>query len=100
MQKYVACALMVIGLSSCVPTPENNPPAHREQDPGKTTVAIAPADKITLLITGHELGAMKPCGCSGGQLGGLDRRSAVIKRAPGKARLVIDTGCCGRCDQQ
>ncbi|UCG49910.1 MAG: cytochrome c family protein [Phycisphaerales bacterium] len=35
---------------------------------------------------------MKPCGCSGGQLGGLDRRPAVLNRVPRQRRLVIDTG--------
>jgi len=27
-----------------------------------------PADVLTVFLTGNELGALKPCGCSGGQL--------------------------------
>jgi hypothetical protein len=47
---------------------------------------------ITIFFTGNELGALKPCGCSGGQLGGLDRRYAVLKTVPPENRLIIDTG--------
>jgi len=50
------------------------------------------ADVVTVFLTGNELGTMKPCGCSGGQLGGLDRRSAVFNSVPAKRRLVVDTG--------
>jgi hypothetical protein len=47
---------------------------------------------ITIFFTGNELGAMKPCGCSGGQLGGLDRRYAVLNSVSPENRLIIDTG--------
>ncbi len=50
------------------------------------------ADVVTVFLTGNELGALKPCGCSGGQLGGLDRRSAVFNSVPAKRRLIVDTG--------
>ena len=50
------------------------------------------ADVVTVFLTGNELGTMKPCGCSGGQLGGLDRRSTVFNSVPAKRRLVVDTG--------
>jgi hypothetical protein len=49
-------------------------------------------DALTVFLTGDELGALKPCGCSGGQLGGLDRRSAVLNTVPEQKRLIIDTG--------
>ena len=49
-------------------------------------------DTITIFFTGNELGALKPCGCSGGQLGGLDRRPAIFDRVPEEQRLIIDTG--------
>ncbi len=49
-------------------------------------------DMLTVFLTGYELGALKPCGCSGGQLGGLDRRSAVFDSVPRQKRLIIDTG--------
>jgi hypothetical protein len=35
---------------------------------------------------------MQPCGCSGGQLGGLDRRYAVLNAVTAQNRLVLDTG--------
>ena len=50
------------------------------------------AENITIFFTGNELGALKPCGCSGGQFGGLDRRSAILNTVSPKNRLVLDTG--------
>lgn len=47
---------------------------------------------ITIFFTSNELGSMKPCGCSGGQLGGLDRRYAVFNAVSPQNRLIIDTG--------
>jgi hypothetical protein len=47
---------------------------------------------ITIFFTGNELGSMKPCGCSGGQLGGLDKRYAVFNAVSSENRLIIDTG--------
>jgi nitrate/TMAO reductase-like tetraheme cytochrome c subunit len=59
----------------------------------KPSVKSAPkADVLTVLLTGNELGALKPCGCSGGQLGGLDRRAAIFNSVPASKRLIIDTG--------
>ncbi|OHB65301.1 MAG: hypothetical protein A2168_06290 [Planctomycetes bacterium RBG_13_50_24] len=49
-------------------------------------------DSLTVFLTGNELGALKPCGCSGGQLGGFDRRSAVLNTVPEQKRLIINTG--------
>ena len=50
------------------------------------------ADAIAVFLTGNELGALKPCGCSGGQLGGLNRRQAVFDTVPAEKRLIVDTG--------
>jgi hypothetical protein len=49
-------------------------------------------DVITVFLTGNGLGVLKPCGCSGGQLGGFDRRPAVFNSMPAKRRLIVDTG--------
>jgi len=49
-------------------------------------------DEFIVFLTGNELGELKPCGCSGGQLGGLDRRSAIFDTVPEQKRLIIDTG--------
>jgi len=54
--------------------------------------SVDKGDALTVFLTGHMLGELKPCGCSGGQLGGLDRRSAVFKSAPKQKRLIVDTG--------
>jgi hypothetical protein len=68
--------------ASCVPTKSAKPPVTTAQ----TT------DVLTVFLTGDELGALKPCGCSGGQLGGLDRRSAILKSVPKDRRLILDSG--------
>lgn len=47
---------------------------------------------ITLFVTGSELGALKPCGCSGGQLGGLDRRRGLLDQVPPAQRLILGAG--------
>ena len=49
-------------------------------------------DVLTVFLTGNELGELKPCGCSGGQLGGLDRRYELFRNLPKQKRLIIDTG--------
>ncbi len=62
--------------------------------PGQTPEqSIGPRPRhLTIFVTGNELGSMKPCGCSGGQLGGLDRRYAVLNAIGPQNRLIIDTG--------
>jgi len=50
------------------------------------------AGSLTIFFTGGTLGALKPCGCSGGQLGGFERRRAVLSTVPREGRLVVDTG--------
>jgi hypothetical protein len=52
----------------------------------------AKADAVTVFFTGNGLGKLKPCGCSGGQLGGLSRRSIIFNRVCQDKRLIIDTG--------
>lgn len=47
---------------------------------------------LTVFLTGNEFGSMKPCGCSGGQLGGFSRRKAILAQVPKARRLIIDTG--------
>ena len=50
------------------------------------------ADVVTVFLTGNALGVLKPCGCSGGQLGGLERRPAVFNTIAAKRRMIVDTG--------
>ena len=49
-------------------------------------------DAITVFLTGNELGELKPCGCSTGQLGGLEKRWAILNSVPELRRLIVDTG--------
>jgi hypothetical protein len=72
------CALL--GGLSCPPQQTLQP---REQ---------VPESDITLFFSGDELGALKPCGCSGGQLGGLERRPAIFGVVPTDKRMLVETG--------
>lgn len=64
-------------------SPKRIPTNEQEQSTGES---------LTVFFTGNELGALKPCGCSGGQLGGFDRRSAILNAVPEDKRFLIDTG--------
>jgi hypothetical protein len=95
IKKKVAAALLLTGLAvgvSCVPTaPTEKPPRAKER---------REVDTLTVFITGNTLGELKPCGCSGGQLGGFDRRPAVFNGVPAEKRLIMDTGSLVRSDAQ
>jgi hypothetical protein len=49
-------------------------------------------ESVTVFFTGFTLGQLKPCGCFGGQLGGLEGRPAIFGKADKKRRLIVDTG--------
>jgi hypothetical protein len=51
-----------------------------------------PSDTVTVFFTGNELGAMKPCGCASGQLGGLEKRIEIFNAVDRGSRIVLDTG--------
>jgi hypothetical protein len=76
MLRLVTCMSILTAAASCILVSE----------------PVQKTDVITVFITGNELGVLKPCGCSGGQLGGLDRRSVIFSSMPAKRRLIIDTG--------
>ncbi|MHC4455892.1 MAG: multiheme c-type cytochrome [Planctomycetota bacterium] len=76
------CILAILAYSVlAISTEPSKEAADREKD-----------EVITVFLTGSELGALKPCGCSGGQLGGLDRRSAILNGVRPEKRLIVDTG--------
>ncbi len=54
--------------------------------------AACQSEGLTVYLTGSELGELKPCGCATGQLGGLEKRSAVLSNVPARRRLIVDTG--------
>jgi len=55
-------------------------------------VEPAKQGELVIFLTGSELGSLRPCGCSGGQLGGIEKRSAVFNGAPASRRLIVATG--------
>jgi hypothetical protein len=91
----VSICVLAVGLSC---------PAEKAQAPQTTTAdRIDPPanhDQAVLFFTGSTLGALKPCGCSGGQLGGLEKRRSVFDEAPKANRLIIDTGALVQSDRE
>ena len=84
VKRLVTCICIITAGVSCISrTPEKVTKYEQEQ---------LRTDEFTIFLTGNELGELKPCGCSGGQLGGLDRRSAIFDNVPGQKRLIVDTG--------
>jgi len=53
---------------------------------------VRKSDLVTIFLTGNELGELQPCGCSGGQLGGLDRRAAIFNTVDSSKKMIVDTG--------
>ena len=85
--KKIVAVLIVVALTaalSCGPRASREVPTRRQ---GRVE-----ADMLNVFFTGSSLGRLKPCGCSGGQLGGLERRPAVFNTVPAEKRLLIDTG--------
>jgi hypothetical protein len=80
---FVLISLCVlVGGLSCPDDAPRSPVSSRTEDAGE----------VSVFFTGSELGALKPCGCSGGQLGGLSKRAAIFDRVPAAGRVVVDTG--------
>ncbi len=73
---------MLAGGLSC-PSETVSPPVSQD---------VKVAESLVLFFTGNELGALKPCGCSGGQLGGLSKRPSIFSQVSPQRRLVMDMG--------
>ncbi len=84
MRRLITCICILIVGTSCGLRTSKKAPAYQQER--------SMVDSLTVFLTGNVLGTLKPCGCSGGQLGGFDRRSAVFSTIPEQKRLIIDTG--------
>jgi len=82
MKRFVVCICVLMLSVSCVP----------DRQPKLPEKLALETNEFVIFLTGYELGALKPCGCSGGQLGGLDRRWAVLNSVPEQRKLTIDVG--------
>ena len=92
MKRLIICVcILTVGIS-CVSRIPKKAPQYKQERLG--------TDEFTVFLTGNVLGALKPCGCSGGQLGGLDRRPAVLNSVPEQKRLIIDTGSFVKSDSE
>ena len=79
MMRLVTCICVLAVGTSCLLVIPTKPSAQE-------------SDVLTVFLTGNELGVLKPCGCSGGQLGGLDRRAVVFNTVRPSKRMIVDTG--------
>ena len=84
MKRFIIFICILIVVASCGLREQKRPPQYEKER--------LSTDALTVFLTGNVLGALKPCGCSGGQLGGLNRRPAVFDTVPGEKRLIVDTG--------
>ncbi len=80
--RFVSCIFVALLCASCGSDAATERPAKR---PSKV-------ESLTVFFTGNVLGELKPCGCSGGQLGGLSRRATIFNGTAKDKRLIIDTG--------
>ncbi len=93
MKQLITCICILIIVASCeLSSPTNSPGLGRQPSESSSKPQKISTDSITVFLTGNMLGSLKPCGCSGGQLGGLDRRPAVFNTVPPGKRLLVDTG--------
>lgn len=83
---------MLIVVASCELIAPKKAPKHEKEH--------LRTDTLTVFFTGNALGELKPCGCFGGQLGGFDRRSAVLNSVPKQRRLIVDTGSFVKSDSE
>jgi len=83
--------MLIIGTSCELIAPKKTPKHEKEH---------LRTDTLTVFLTGNALGELKPCGCFGGQLGGFDRRSAVLNSVPKQRRLIVDTGSFVKSDSE
>lgn len=80
--RLISCMCVLVLAGSCISDVPVNSTA-------KPDVA---GETATIFLTGSALGELKPCGCSGGQLGGFDRRPEILNAVEPSQRLIIDTG--------
>jgi hypothetical protein len=97
MKRLVTCICVLLIVTSCELTTSTK--QSKDTEKGRPEISATSSiksagksDSLTIFFTGNELGALKPCGCSGGQLGGLDRRSTVFNSVSKQSRLIVDTG--------
>ena len=88
MKQLIVCICILIIIASCeLANSPKSPNVQRVPVPRENS-----KDSITVFLTGNLLGKLKPCGCSGGQKGGLERRPAIFNTVAPDKRLLIDTG--------
>lgn len=60
--------------------------------PEPTNKPLPVKNHLTVFFSGNILGNLKPCGCTSGQLGGIERRGALFNKTDKNKRVIIDTG--------
>lgn len=86
MKRLLTCIFVLSVGACCILTGSGGGSAKQQAE------STEESGVLTVFLTGNELGALKPCGCSGGQLGGLDRRLVVFDSVAASKRMIVDTG--------
>jgi len=71
---------------------KNAKPAKKLAVTAKTEEKPEILENFVLLFTGNWSGKLEPCGCTERQLGGIDRRSHILRGIPKESRLLGDAG--------
>lgn len=77
IQPVLAKAALLLVALAVLPQCRREAPPAAAPNGASPTAASAPepnVDRIRLVVSGSMLGRLEPCGCAGGQLGGLPRR--------------------------
>jgi cytochrome c554/c'-like protein len=85
-------ALAFLSLAACGPSSsgaEGRSPASAE-----ARKSLPDSPPVKLLVIGPTLGFLEPCGCAGGQIGGLSRRGTLLdlELARDPSLVVLDAG--------
>lgn len=87
----IVTCILAFFLGCLPPAPEPKTPPHDIETQSRLHIPKEP-QTLTIFLTGNTLSTIKPCGCAEGQLGGFDRRQAVLNTVKPEKRLIIDTG--------
>jgi len=87
----IAVAIVAVGLA-CSASSVAEAPADETAATKTVCSTVSKIESVTVFLTGNELSSLQPCGCASGQLGGLDRRAAVLTTVPPGKRVIVNTG--------
>jgi hypothetical protein len=92
MARFAGCTVLTVFSVAAIflgCTPDSDSKHTGTGDPPKISTD---SKEAAVFLTGNTHSTLQPCGCSADQLGGFDRRVAVISSIRPDRRIVVDTG--------